>query len=143
MILPDVNVLVNAFRRDARDHVLCHGWLSAILTNESRFAMSPQVLASVMRITRHPKVFAHPSDAAEVGRFCNFLLDQPHCSIVTPGERHWNIFQRLVSAARARGNLISDAWFAALAIESGTEWITLDRDYAKFPGLRWRRPGPT
>ena len=141
MILPDVNVLVNAYRRDAADHALCHAWLSGVVAGSSRFAMSPQVLASVMRVATHPKVFAQPSSAAEVSRFCNVLLDQPHCHVVTPGERHWSIFQRLVSAARARGNLISDAWFAALAIESGTEWITLDRDYAKFPGLRWRRPG--
>lgn len=142
MILPDVNVLVNAFRRDARDHALCHAWLASVIASESRFALSTQVLASVMRIATHPKVFAHPSDAGEVGRFCNVLLDQPHCSIVVPGKRHWDIFQRLVGATRARGNLVSDAWFAALAIESGHEWITLDRDYAKFPGLRWRRPGP-
>ncbi len=141
MILPDVNVLVNAFRRDARDHERCHSWLSGVVASESRYAMSPQVLSGVMRVATHPKVFGHPSDIAEVSRFCNVLLDQPNCSVVMPGQRHWSIFQRLVGAARARGNLISDAWFAALAIESGTEWITLDRDYAKFSGLRWRRPG--
>jgi predicted nucleic acid-binding protein len=42
--------------------------------------------------------------------------------------------------ARASGNLVQDAWFAALAIESGCEWITTDRDYARFEGLRWRAP---
>jgi hypothetical protein len=50
------------------------------------------------------------------------------------------IFKRLCSEADARGNLVPDAWFAALAIESGSEWITLDRDYARFPGLQWRVP---
>ena len=59
---------------------------------------------------------------------------------VVPGERHWAIFSRLCREAGARGNLIPDAWFAALAIESGCEWITTDRDYARFPGLRWRHP---
>jgi predicted nucleic acid-binding protein len=33
-----------------------------------------------------------------------------------------------------------DAYFAALAIEFGCEWITLDRDFARFKGLRWSRP---
>jgi hypothetical protein len=26
------------------------------------------------------------------------------------------------------------------AIESGGEWITTDRDFSRFPGLRWRHP---
>ena len=50
--------------------------------------------------------------------------------------------QPLVSsrAAGARGNLVPDAYLAALAIESGSEWITTDRDFSRFPGLRWRHP---
>jgi len=58
----------------------------------------------------------------------------------SPGERRWEIFKRLCTVADARGNLVPDAWFAALAIESGCEWITLDRDYARFQDLRWRLP---
>lgn len=140
MILPDVNVLVNAFRRDARDHQLCHSWLSAIVAGEARYALSTQVLSGVIRIVTHPKVFVQPSEPRAALRFCQALLDQSHCKLVSPGERHWGIFQRLLTAGRARGNLVSDAWFAALAIETGCEWVTLDRDYARFPGLRWRRP---
>jgi predicted nucleic acid-binding protein len=34
----------------------------------------------------------------------------------------------------------ADAYFAALAIEHGCEWITADRGFARFPGLRWRHP---
>jgi predicted nucleic acid-binding protein len=59
---------------------------------------------------------------------------------VAPGQRHWTVFQDLCVAAGAVGNLVQDAWFAALAIEFGCEWITTDRDYARFPGVRWRTP---
>jgi predicted nucleic acid-binding protein len=59
---------------------------------------------------------------------------------VAPGDRHFAVFTELVRKVRARGNLIPDAWFAALAIETGSEWITTDRDFARFPGLRWRHP---
>lgn len=141
MILPDVNVLVNAFRPDARDHELCHGWLKGVVSGDARYAISPQVLSGMIRVVTHPKVFAHPSDTPDALRFCRVLLDRPQAKVVAPGERHWDIFQRLGTQARVRGNLVSDAWFAALAIESGCEWITLDRDYARFPGLHWRRPG--
>lgn len=140
MILPDVNVLVHAFRRDASDHATCRRFLDRVANGESRYAMSPQVLGAVVRVTTHPKVFKQPSALAEVLRFGELLLGQPHCVVVQPAEGHWEIFTRLCREADARGNLVPDAWFAAMAIEAGCEWITLDRDYSRFPGLRWRVP---
>jgi hypothetical protein len=140
VILPDVNVLVNAFRPDASDHARCRGWLDGVINGDSRYGMSPQVLSGVVRITTHPRVFARPSPLAEALQFCETLLAPDHCVAIRPGDQHWSIFARLCTAADARGNLVPDAWFAALAIEAGCEWITLDRDYARFPGLRWQVP---
>ena len=140
MILPDVNVLVNAFRRDTDEHALCRRWLESVVNGDSRYGMSPQVLSGVIRVATHPRVFSQPSGLDEVIRFCELLMDEPHCVLIGPGQQHWSIFSRLCKEADARGNLASDAWFAALAIESGCEWITLDRDYARFTGLRWRLP---
>lgn len=140
MILPDVNVVVNAFRTDTVQHERCRKWLLSVVNGDSRYGMSPQVLSSVVRVVTHPKVFRNPSRPAEALRFCQRLLDAPLCTAVGPRESHWMIFSRLCRETGARGNLVSDAWFAALAIESGCEWITLDGDYRQFPGLRWRAP---
>jgi len=140
MILPDVNVLVHAFRSDSSDHELCRSWLDSVVNGEARYGMAPQALSGVVRVTTHPKVFVEPSGLDEALRFCNLLLDQSQCTIIQPGERHWEIFTRLCTQADARGNMVPDAWFAALAIESGCEWITLDRDYVRFSQLRWRVP---
>ena len=140
MILPDVNVLVHAFRADSLDHETCYRWLDGVVNGEARYGVSPQVLSGVIRVTTHPKVFSQPSGLDEVLSFCQLLLGQPHCILIQPGERHWDIFARLCRDADARGNLVPDAWFAALAIESGCEWITLDRDFTRFPGLRWKLP---
>lgn len=139
-MLPDVNILVHAFRSDSPAHKLCRNWLDGVINGDARYGMAPQVLSAFVRITTHPKVFAMPSGLDEVLRFCDIILSQSHCVAIQPGERHWNIFKRLCIEADARGNMVPDAWFAALAIESGAEWITLDRDYARFPGLRWRVP---
>jgi uncharacterized protein len=141
MILPDVNILVHAFRTDSPAHGICRNWLENIVSSDGRYGMSPQVLSGVIRITTHPKIFVVPSTLNEVLHFCDILLDQPHCVAIYPAERHWEIFKRLCSQGDARGNLAMDAWFAAVAIESGCEWITLDHDYARFPGLKWRHPG--
>ena len=84
--------------------------------------------------------FREPSTLAEAFTFCDYLRGQPNYQIVEPGERHWSIFRRLCRDTDTRGPRVTDAWFAALAIEWGCEWITLDRDFSRFPGLRWAGP---
>jgi toxin-antitoxin system PIN domain toxin len=140
MILPDVNVLIYAFRQDVPQYAVCNPWLTSVLAGESSFGLSPLALSAVVRVTTNPRTYRTPSTIEEAFRFCDYLRSQPHCQIVEPGERHWNIFKRLCVETDTRGPRVTDAWFAALAIESGCEWITLDRDYARFPGLKWRTP---
>ena len=140
MILPDVNVLLYAFRSDAPNHTKYRDWLRSVVNGDMAYAMSPQVLGSVVRVATHPRIFARPSLVDAALAFSSILLEQPHCQIVHPGARHWRIFCDLCQRAQASGNLVQDAWLAALAIESGCEWITTDRDYARFGGLRWRTP---
>jgi predicted nucleic acid-binding protein len=61
-------------------------------------------------------------------------------SVVTPGERHWSVFADLCRAVGATGDVVLDAFLAALAIEQGATWVTADRGFARFPGLRWEHP---
>jgi toxin-antitoxin system PIN domain toxin len=138
VILPDVNVLLYAFRSDSDDHTAHRAWLEGVVNGEGAYGMSPQVLASVLRIATHPRIYMRPSRFPDALAFVSVLLSQPHCQIIQPGPRHWEIFTRLCASANAYGNLVQDAWLAALAIESGCEWITNDRDFARFQGLRWR-----
>lgn len=140
MILPDVNVLIYAFRTDAPKHAICNTWLNNVVGGDARFAISLLALGAVARITTNPRSYPNPSTLTEAFTFAEFLLDQPHCQIVEPGERHWGIFKRLCTETDTRGSRVTDAWYAALAIESGCEWITFDRDYARFPGLKWSVP---
>jgi uncharacterized protein len=140
LILTDVNVLIYAFRSDSEDHERYKEWLEEVLNGPAAYGIAPQVLGSVVRICTHPRIFAHPSSSSDVFAFCRVLLEQPNATVITPGERHWTIFETLCSQSKATGNLAQDAWFAALAIESGCEWISTDRDYARFPGLTWRAP---
>lgn len=140
MTLADVNILVHAFRSDSNDHRLCRHWLEEIVKGNSYFGVSPQVLSGVIRVTTHTKVFSRPSGVAEALDFCEALTTHPLCVLIQPGPRHWTVFTDLCKKADARGNLVADAWYAALAIQSGCEWITLDRDYSRFPGLKWSLP---
>lgn len=140
MILPDVNVLLYAFRDDSPDHARYRTWLDGVVNGPEAYGMSPQVLCSVIRLATHPRVYVTPSRLEDALAFAGVLLEQPHCTTVTPGARHFSIFTDLCRTAAVTGNLVQDAWFAALALESGCEWITTDGDFARFRGLRWQRP---
>jgi uncharacterized protein len=141
MILPDVNVLIYAFRQDVPLHAVCRKWLGGVVHGEARFGVSPVALSALVRITTNPRFYNMPSTVEEAFGFCEDMLALPHCQVVEPGERHWDIFKRLCVESDTRGPRVSDAWFAALAIEWGCEWITFDRDFARFPGLKWQVPG--
>src|SRR5258708_23958009 len=142
MILIDVNILVYAKRQDSPHHTKFRTGVEEIVRSESGFGMSELVLSSVVRIITHPRIFGEPTQIDEALEYANAFREHPGCVLISPGERHWEIFTRLCKSAGAKGNLISDAYFAALAMESGAEWITADRDYARFPGLPWRHPLP-
>jgi toxin-antitoxin system PIN domain toxin len=139
MVLPDVNVLIYAFRPEVPEHAMCRRWLDGVVSGDALFGLSPLVLGAVIRVTTNARAFGEPSEIEDAFGFCENLLAQPHCQIVEPGEQHWEIFRRLCVATGTRGRRVTDAWFAALAIEWGCEWITLDRDFARFPGLKWQR----
>lgn len=142
MILPDVNVLIHAYNSDSPQHKACRDWLDLVVNGDGPYGMSPQVLSSVVRIATNPRVFPgssrHP--VSRVLEYCEALLAPEPCQVVFPGPRHWPIFSRLCLECDVRGDLVSDAWFAALAIEHACEWVTLDRDFARFRELRWRTP---
>lgn len=140
MILRDVNVLVYAFRQDVQQHAVASEWLKKVIFGKPRFGVSHLVLAAVIRISTDRRLYGTPSSTEEAVGFCNDILGQPHCQIVEPGEKHWGIFSRLCVETNITGSRVTDAWYAALAIEHDCEWITFDRDFARFTGLRWSTP---
>ena len=140
MIVADVNVLLTAFRRDLPEHARIRAWLLDRLSEEHAFGVAELVLSAVVRIATNHRVFREPSSLDESLGFVNALRQRANVVVVSPGERHWDIFDRLCTAAGARGNLVADAYLAALAIEHGCDWVTMDRDFARLPGLRWRHP---
>jgi toxin-antitoxin system PIN domain toxin len=140
VILLDVNVLVYAHREDTSDHEAYLEWLEESAGAEAPFGISDLVLSGFLRVVTHPRVFKVPSPMKVALAFAQTLRDRPNCVLISPGARHWEIFANLCRIAGVKGNLVADAYLAALAIESGSEWITTDQDYSRFPGLRWRHP---
>ena len=92
------------------------------------------------RVVTHPRIFRVPTPLGVALEFIENLRASPATVPVLPGERHWQIFTDLCTRLDAKGNKVPDAFLAAIAIEQGATWISADRAFAGFPGLRWEHP---
>jgi uncharacterized protein len=138
VLLADVNVLIYAHRPESPRHEERRAWLTSALSEGEPFGVSELVLSGFLRVVTHHRVYAEPTPPALAVDFCEALLAAPNAIRVRPGARHWAIFVELCRTVGARGNVVPDAFHAALALESGATWVTTDRGFARFPGLRWQ-----
>ncbi|MGW7819026.1 TA system VapC family ribonuclease toxin [Streptomyces puniciscabiei] len=135
-----MNVLVYAFREEAKEHEAYRKWLTDRLRGEEPVAFNAEVASGFVRLVTHPRIFPRPVTAAAALDFLQAIRDAPVTTPLYEGPRHWEIFDRLCRRVAARGSLVPDAYLAALAIESGATFYSADRDFARFPGLRWQHP---
>jgi hypothetical protein len=140
VLLLDVNILVYAFRRDAPRHAAYRDWLESVAAAAEPFGAPPAVWSGFVRVATHPRIWNKPSAHAQVFAFADAVRECPVYVHVAPGERHWELFRQLCRETSAQGNLVTDAFLAAIAIEHGATWISADGDFARFRGLRWRHP---
>jgi toxin-antitoxin system PIN domain toxin len=141
VLLPDVNVLVAAHREAVPRHQEARTWLVAALAGEETVALCLPVVSGLVRVATSPRVFAPPSTHDEVFAFISHLAAHPTTAWVNPGRRHLPLLEELCRDGDARGDLVSDAVIAALAMEAGATVVTYDRDFARFSGVRWSTPG--
>ena len=141
LTLCDINVLVYAHRKDGHpDHAQFSAWLKRSVEGPPPFGLSEAVLAGFVRIVTNPAIFKDPTPIGKALDFCQNLRLQAGAVFVQPDHAHWKIFSDLCQQVGARGKLVADAWFAALAIEHACTWISTDSDFARFPDLDWRHP---
>ncbi|MGC9536265.1 type II toxin-antitoxin system VapC family toxin [Streptomyces sp. UG1] len=135
-----MNVLVYAFRKDLEQHAAYNPWLTDRLQGDEPVALNSVVLSGFVRIVTHPRIYRDPAPTDAALDFVQVLRDAPTTIPLVEGPRHWEIFDRLCRKVGARGSLVQDTYLAALAIEAGATFYSADRDFARFPGLRWQHP---
>jgi toxin-antitoxin system PIN domain toxin len=140
MILLDVNILIAVHRKDAESHEEITAWLDAEIADSTSVGVSELVLSGFLRVVTHPKIFRKPTPLVEALEFAEQFRTHDAVRLFAPGSEHWRLFTQLCRKTGAKGNFVPDAYHAALAIETGCEWISLDRGFSRFPGLRWRHP---
>lgn len=143
MILPDVNTLVYAFHRDTPRHDDYAGWLNSVLAGSEPVLLPDVVLTGFLRVVTNRRIFTDPAPAPAALSFVEALRASPVGRALNPTDAAWRQLARFVNNdPYLVGNLVPDAWIAALAVASGAQVATADAGFARFEGLAWFNPLP-
>ncbi|MGA3043003.1 MAG: type II toxin-antitoxin system VapC family toxin [Bryobacteraceae bacterium] len=140
MIMIDANLLLYAYDTGSEYHRPAADWLAAAFSGPELTGLAWVTILAFLRIGTHPRMRAHPFTSAEAVAIVQEWLDQNNVRLLTPTDRHWAILKDLIPKGQVRAALMTDAHLAALAIEHGAVLFTNDRDFTRFPGLKWSNP---
>jgi hypothetical protein len=140
LILVDANILLYAEDSLHPRNQQAREWWDGQLSQTGTVCLCWTVLSAFIRIGTNPRVFEHPLSLEQALARVQSWLDQPCTRVVRPTERHWAVFQQMLTDGQAIANLVTDAHLAALAIEHGCELASTDSDFARFPKLKWSNP---
>ena len=140
MIPHNPNLLFYVYNVDAAEHDTSWQWLDTQLSEPNLFCFAWQTVTAFLRISTNQRAFAAPLSTKEATSIVTEWLERPQTVLLTPGEKHWAIFQKLLESEQATGPLVMDAHLAALAIEHGAALASSDRDFSRFPGLKLINP---
>ncbi len=137
MLLPDVNVLLAGFRPDHVHHRQARTFLERARSGNEAIGLGDFALTGVLWLATNARVFVRPDGVGAVIDYLDALLEPPG-QLVRAGATHWARFTELCRRLQLRGNLVPDAYLAALALEQAAELVTFDRGFSRYAGLRWR-----
>jgi uncharacterized protein len=140
LILVDANILLYAEDSLHPRHETARTWWDAQLSGTEIVCLCWTVISAFIRIGTNPRVFENPLSLEQALARVQSWLDQPCTRVIRPTERHWIVFQQVLTEGQAVANLVSDAHLAALAIEHGCELASTDSDFARFDKLKWKNP---
>jgi toxin-antitoxin system PIN domain toxin len=140
MIVLDVNLLIYAYDTTCPDHNKARAWLEDAFSGDEPIGLPWQTLSAFLRVLTYPGLFGERFTMQQVLAIVDQWVEMPQIRVISPGEDHWEFFREMLVGGDVRGKLTTDAELAALTIEYGGVLYTTDRDFARFPGLRWVNP---
>ncbi|MGQ9919636.1 MAG: type II toxin-antitoxin system VapC family toxin [Bryobacteraceae bacterium] len=140
MIILDANILLYAYDSNSAFHKAARRWVETTFSSGEPVGLPWQTAAAFLRVVTNPKLGSDRFTIEEAVSVVEQWLEQPNVRLLAPGDRHWPILRMALVDGQARGPLVTDAQLAALTIEYGGVLHTTDRDFARFPLLRWKNP---
>lgn len=140
MIIPDVNLLVFAHNNKAPQHHAARTWWERSLNGLSTIGLCWIVINGFLRLMTHPRVLVQPMPIDKAVTYAEAWLKQPCVRLIEPGKKFPFLFFNYLQQIGAGGNLTTDAYLAALAIEHHAELYSNDTDFSRFVSLHWKNP---
>jgi len=140
VIVFDANLLIYAYDSGATQHALARPWVEETLSGAERVGIPWQSILAFLRFMTNRRLPGQRLSVQQASEIVDGWLGQSNIQLLMPGDQHWPLLRNLLIEGQASGPLVSDAVIAALAIEYGGVLYTADRDFARFPGLRWVNP---
>jgi toxin-antitoxin system PIN domain toxin len=140
VIVPDANLLIYAYDGEAVQHRAARAWLQTVFSASEVVGLPWQTVSAFLRITTNSRLTGDRFPTETAIGIVQSWMEQRQVRLLSPGESQWSIFQRMLIEGEIRGPRATDAQLAALTIEYGGVLHTTDRDFARFPGLRWVNP---
>jgi uncharacterized protein len=140
MIVLDVNLLIYAYDTTCDEHTKARMWVEDTFSGDEPVGLPWQNISAFLRILTYPGLMGERFTMRQALAIVDRWLELPHVRALGPGERHWTALKEMLVKGDVRGRLTTDAALAALTIEYGGVLYTNDRDFARFPGLRWVNP---
>lgn len=140
MIVLDANILLYAYDERAAQHKKALEFVERVFSDGTLIGIPWQSIAAFLRLMTNPNLPGRRFTSEEAAEIVDSWRSQPNVLFLGPGDRHWSVLRQMLVEGQTRGPLVTDAQVAALTIEHGGELQTADRDFARFPGLRWKNP---
>jgi len=140
VIVFDANILIYAYDSGSSRHTKARAWVEETFSGVEAVGLPWQAISAFLRVMTNRRLPGSRFSSEQAVQIVDGWLGQPNVRVLAPGEQHWPLLRQMVIEGQASGALVSDAQIAALTIEYGGVLYTADRDFARFPGLRWQNP---
>lgn len=133
----DTNVLVFAEISTSQHHTKALALLKELVEGRHPWALPWPCVYEFLRVVTHPRIFHPPVPLDRALSDIQQVLGSPSLRLLRETSRHAEIMADVLQQGVVSGNLVHDAHIAALCIEHGvSEFLTGDRDFRRFEGLR-------
>ena len=140
MIVLDANLLLYAYNSLAPNHAQARQCIEAVFSGTEAVGLPWQTVSAFLRIITNRQLPGDRLSMEEAVALVEEWAALPMVHLLAPRDRHWAFFRRMLLEGKASGPLTTDAQLAALTIENGGVLYTTDRDFSRFPGLKWVNP---
>lgn len=137
----DANILLTAADREQPEHPAARAFLERCLAGPELMYLTWDTVFAFVRIATNPRIFRAPLTQAEAEDAVAGLISIPHARMLAEQDGFWDVYREVTRGAPVRGNLVTDARFAALLRQNGVKTIyTRDADFHRFKFLEVRNP---